>query len=143
MSLKTISASVLLLLSLASFAMAQEDPPAPWVVEDKNAPEGWKRYQFAYNGGDTLSVVMPSAPKEYAGRGQVATDVLIRMMTRTFSANTQNASFNAFYADDLSVPGEKMTEAQKGAFYEALWGGFAKGMASAFKAAGQSVEAKL
>jgi hypothetical protein len=119
-----------------------EPPPAPRVLEDKSAPEGWKRYQFDYNGGDLLSVIMPSAPREYAGKGQVATDVLIRMMTHSFSANTKTESFNALYVDDLSIPSEKMSENQKNIFYDALWDGFAKGMVNAFKDAGQTVEAK-
>lgn len=134
--------AVLSSIAQSSASSASHGPPTPLprVVEDKNVPAGWKRYQFVYGGGDILSMVLPSAPEEYEGKGQVATDVLITMMTHALAANTKTAGYTGFYASDLSVAAEQMTEKQKATFYESLWMGVTKGAVKAFAEAGQKVE---
>jgi hypothetical protein len=129
--------------SRAQSPAATDAPPVPVIVEDKNAPSGWKRYQFAYAGGDTLSVLMPTAPQEFSAKGQVATDIVVTMMSHAFSANTKTTGYTAFYAEGLSVPAERMTAEQRSAFYEALWGGITKGVVRAYEQSGIQVVVRV
>ncbi|HXN45905.1 MAG TPA: hypothetical protein VN893_04645 [Bryobacteraceae bacterium] len=118
------------------------DTAAADLVEQSALPEGWKRYRFAYDGGQVLSFVMASEPKAYAEELKAASHEPITMTGRTLSANASGISFNALYGSRLSRTADRLSDAEKTDVFSAITGGFLSGLTGAIKQAGGTVDLK-
>ncbi|MBZ5554906.1 MAG: hypothetical protein LAO21_19495 [Acidobacteriia bacterium] len=92
----------------------------PKIVEDKDAPEGWSRYEFTYDGGEVLSVIMPKTPPlEFLPRESPIqysvefSGLLLGVDERHVTARLEGLQFIVYYFSGLSVPTEQFTEDQK------------------------------
>jgi hypothetical protein len=118
------------------------DTAALDAVTEMVLPAGWKRYRFAYDGGLTLSILMPQPPQERAGPAQIASDVPITLMGRTLTSNSQGMVFSAFYTSQLSRTYEQLSEKEKNSVLAAMAGPWLNGMVKAMRQAGNQVDPK-
>ena len=120
----------------APVAAKDADTAALDFAEEKTLPQGWKRYRYTYDGGDTLTFVMPSEPKEYTQSLQLPTQVPIALTMRNLSANASQTSFNALYVTHLSRTAAELSDQEKGAVFTAMIGGFVNGLIKSIKQGG-------
>lgn len=121
--------SIFLLILGLSFGartlISQLSPtPAPRIVEDKNAPQGWSRYEYTYDGGDTLSVIMPKTEHSEFLRGAPPfqsdvisiSDLQVKVTERHFTTHLEGVHFIVSYYSGLSVPTDQFNERQRKLF---------------------------
>ncbi|MCA1629024.1 MAG: hypothetical protein LC785_00385 [Acidobacteria bacterium] len=156
LSLAVLSSLVLCCLCLAS-ARAQSGktvpPPTPLpfvppppvppqtarLVEDTAAPVGWKRYEFKYGEGDTMSVFFPKAPTESVEKTEVTNGAY--SIVHILSAETPAGVYLAGYLELIAPSNIKITPAAKEIIFNGFWKNFSSGMQQQLEKMG--IQAKL
>jgi hypothetical protein len=100
--------------------------PAARVVEDANAPAGWKRYEFKYGGGDAMSVFFPRVPEESVEKsaGPGGSYVVVHML----SADTRAGVYLASYMELIAAGNIKITPAEREGIFNEFWAHFSEGL---------------
>jgi len=116
------------------------DAAALNAVTEMVRPAGWERYRFAYDGGLTLSVLMPQRPQEAESASQVPASPPIDLISHTLTANDRGMSFTAFYTSQFSREPERLSEAEKNGILAAVAGPWLNGWVKAMRQNGTQVE---
>lgn len=107
----------------------QGDPPPPKasayrVFNEASAPPGWRRYEFG--SVPMVSALLPMAPKEFTERQSLGGDKPSVM--HIYMAESDNAMYAVYYAEDLPIVADRMADKMKQSFYEGMVDGFARGL---------------
>ncbi len=102
---------------------------APPKIADKDAPTGWSRYEFTYDGGDNLSVLLPDAPVSGFLIGAPPNlDIMsfsgleLKVTEHHFTTHLGGANFIISYFSSLSIPTEQFSEREKKLFCPLTFG---------------------
>lgn len=108
-------------------------------VEDAFAPAGWKRYEFKYGAGDTVSVVFPQTPDESDTKSDVPDKgtVVVHLLN---AASASGSYFLAGYMEFFSAQVVKITPEVRDTIFEDFWKNFSSGMASGMAEKGVSAK---
>jgi hypothetical protein len=105
-------------------AVQKPSPNPIKVVEEASAPSGWKRYEFGEV--PVISALLPARPEEFVDQEALGGDKPSTM--RSYTAESAEGVYTAFYMEDLPFVAEKMPEDVKKSFFDGVWEGLAKGM---------------
>jgi hypothetical protein len=118
-------------LGAASPSFQEVLSPRPRVVQDKEAPEGWSRYEFTYDGGDTMSVILPNTRHAEFLQGQPGASnfisfvgLTLQLTERHVAVHSEDLHYLVSYYSGMSFPADQFNEAQKKRFCQMTFARF-------------------
>src|SRR5215207_5266205 len=106
-------------------------------VENVAAPQGWKRYEIQYVGGNVLRVVLPAPPEESSDK--IPMGKLPPATQHIFTSSDDKGVYVVGYLEGIPA-GLTADPGARASFFNGLWKGLAEGMSAELKKNGLASE---